>query len=159
MASRRKGWDTLSPGYRKRLESKGITKARYDRGHKLDIARGHGETPEHGIKEARKNPVKYRKYLRKHEPTGPGGKTPEEEAREINEAKDAAFFNIKGSFELYLKYNEDTVTANVYGGRTSESGEVPGMSLAEARWTANATIQQLRSRASEQYKGNPWWYH
>lgn len=158
MASRRKGWDALSPGYRNRLESKGITKARYDRGHKLDVARGHAETPEHGLKQARKNPVKYRKYLQKHEPTGPG-KSVEEQARELNDAKDAAWYNITGRFHEYIGYNEDTVTANVYGGTTSESGEVSGMSLAEARWTANADTEQIRSRASEQYKGNPWWYH
>lgn len=158
MASRRKGWDALSPGYRRRLEKNGITKARYDRGHKLDVARGHAETPEHGLKQARRNPVKYRKYIQKHTPQ-PQVKTPEQEARELNAAKDAAFYNIKGSFEFYLKYNEDTVLANVYGGTTSESGPVTGMSQAEADWTANASVQQLRSRASEQYKGNPWWYH
>jgi len=158
MASRRKGWEALSPGYRKRLESKGITKARYDRGHKLDVARGHAETPEHGIKQARKQPLKYRKYLQKHEKTG-GQLPPEEEARRINAAKDAAYFNIKGRLGEYLQYNDDTVTANIYGGTTNESGQVSGMSLGEANWTANADTEQLRSRASQQYKGNPWWYH
>ena len=158
MASRRKGWDALSPGYRARLEKSGITKTYYDRGLSLQSARGHRQTPEHGIKQARKQPTRYRKYLRKHEPTG-GRVSAEEEARELNAAKDAAFYNIKGRLEFYLKYNEVTVLANVYGGRTSESGDVSGMSLAEAQWTANADTEQLRSRAHEQYKGNPWWYH
>jgi hypothetical protein len=161
MASRRKGWDNLSPGYRKRLESKGITKARYDRGHKLDVARGHAETPEHGLRQAKKHPVKYRKYLEKKERLKGGGglKTPEEEARELNAAKDAAYYNFKGRLGDYFQYNDGTVLANIYGGITSESGKVSGMSLPEANWTANADTEQLRSRAHEQYKANPWWYH
>src|SRR5215469_3349306 len=107
MASRRKGWEALSPGYRKRLESKGITKARYDRGHKLDIARGHAETPEHGIRQARKQPVKYRKYLQKHEKPRPVPQTVRQEAEALNAAKDAAYFNIKGRLGEYLQYNDD----------------------------------------------------
>ena len=158
MASRRKGWDSLSQSYRDRLSRNGITKERYDRGHKIDVARGHGETPEHGLKEARRNPVKYRKYLQKKERTG-GQRPPEDIAYELNEARDAAFYAIKGHFQDYLKYNEATVLANVYGGRTRESGDVPGMSLSEARWTSRAMAQAIRQRASSQYSGNPWWYH
>ena len=160
MASRRKGWESLSPGYRKRLESKGITKSLYGRGHNLSSARGHAATPEHGISQARRKPTRYREYLRKHEKiSGPPLQTPEEQARELNEAKDAAYLNIKGRLEEYIWYNEQTVLANVYGGDTAESGIVPGMHLAEARWTSSADTEQLRSRASEQYLGNPWWYH
>jgi hypothetical protein len=158
VATRRKGWDSLSPAYRDRLSRGGIDKSRYERGHKLDVARGHGSTPEHGLKEARKNPVKYREYLNKKERTG-GGKPPEDQAYEINEARDAAFYRIKGYFQGYIKYNEATVLANVYGGRASESGDVPGMSLSEARWTSRADSQSIRARASAQYQGNPWWYH
>ena len=41
MASgRRKGWDQLSPTYRKRLERSGITKTTYNRGADLHKARG-----------------------------------------------------------------------------------------------------------------------
>jgi len=42
----RKGWDSLSPGYRQRLEKSGIGKAGYDRGESLQKARGHAQTPE-----------------------------------------------------------------------------------------------------------------
>ena len=158
MASRRKGWDSLSLEYRERLSRNGITKERYERGHKLDVARGHANTPEHGLKEARRNPVKYREYLNKRERTG-GGKSPEDKAYELNQTRDAAFYTIKGYFQDYLKYNEATVLANVYGGRTSESGDVPGMSVAEAKWTSQAPAEAIRQRASSQYSGNPWWYH
>jgi hypothetical protein len=158
VATRRKGWSTLSKTYRDRLLRNGITEARYNRGHKLDVARGHAATPEHGVKEARRNPVKYRKYLEKHERTG-GQRPPEDIAHEINEARDAAFYRIKGYFHTYAKYNEATVRANVYGGRTSESGDVDGMSLSESRWTSQADAESIRSRASQQYQGNPWWYH
>jgi hypothetical protein len=157
---RRKGWASLSQGYRDRLARNGITKERYERGHKLDIARGHAETPEHGLKQARKNPVKYRKYLRKHEPTARGkARSAEGEARTLNAAMDAAFYNIERRLSSYLKYRHETVLANVYGGRTSQSGDVPGMSLAEAQWTSQADTEELRSRARSQYQGNPWWYH
>lgn len=159
MATQRKGWESLSPSYRDRLSRNGITKARYERGHKLDVARGHGETPEHGLKEARRNPVKYRQYLQKRERTGGPKRSDENEAYNLNMARDGAFYRIKGFFQDYLKYNETTVLANVYGGRTSESGDVDGMSYDEATWTGQADSQQIRARASAQYSGNPWWYH
>src|SRR5260370_22176318 len=106
MASRRKGWDSLSSAYRDRLSRKGITKEGYERGHKLDVARGHAETTEHGLKQAQRNPVKYRKYLNKRTKTGPTGKSQEDIAYDLNQAKDAAYFNFKGRLGHYLKYNE-----------------------------------------------------
>ena len=39
--SRRKGWDSLSPTYRARLEKRGINRDAYNRGAKLQAARGH----------------------------------------------------------------------------------------------------------------------
>lgn len=159
MATRRKGWESLSKAYRDRLSRKGITKARYERGHKLDVARGHATTPEHGLKQAKRNPVKYREYLQRKEPRKGGGGPPIQQAKELNNAKDAAYYNIKGRLGNYLKYNDKTVVANVYGGTTGQSGDVPGMSLSEARWTSRADTEELRSRAREQYQGNPWWYH
>lgn len=48
MASRpRKGWESLSPAYRKRLERGGISAKDYAAGKSLSKARGHGATPEH----------------------------------------------------------------------------------------------------------------
>src|SRR6266540_3471879 len=55
----RKGWDNLSPGYRQRLESKGIGQSAYDAGQSLQKARGHGETPENPRSY---DPTKYQKY-------------------------------------------------------------------------------------------------
>lgn len=39
--ARRKGWDSLSPKYRKRLEKNGITREGYNAGEKIQKARGH----------------------------------------------------------------------------------------------------------------------
>ena len=44
----RKGWAQLTPQYRQRLASKGITEAKYDAGVSIREARGHAVTPEHG---------------------------------------------------------------------------------------------------------------
>ena len=160
MARHRKGWDSLSPSYRRRLSRNGITRARYERGHKLDVARGHGGTPEHGLREARRNPVKYRDYIRKKiQPPSIGQRSPEDIAREMNQTLDLAYYNVRRRLGNYLKYNDATVKSNIYGGITEQSGEVSGMSFAEARWTAAADTEELRSRARQQYQGNPWFYH
>jgi len=42
----RKGWDALSPEYRKRIEKAGLSKADYEAGGSLKKARGHSNTPE-----------------------------------------------------------------------------------------------------------------
>lgn len=43
----RKGWDSLSPNYRKRLQQGGISRSDYEKGQSLSKARGHESTPEH----------------------------------------------------------------------------------------------------------------
>jgi hypothetical protein len=63
MAGRR-NWDALSAGYRKRLQSAGITRRQYESGASLEKARGHAETPERPER-AEKNPTKYAKYVAK----------------------------------------------------------------------------------------------
>ena len=55
----RKGWDSLSAGYRARLERGGISKTAYDRGESLAKARGHQATPE---RPKSYNPRQYPKY-------------------------------------------------------------------------------------------------
>lgn len=42
----RKGWDSLSPGYRMRMEKAGLTRADYESGQSIKKARGHEKTPE-----------------------------------------------------------------------------------------------------------------
>jgi hypothetical protein len=160
MASRR-DWDSLSPAYRERLSRSGITKTLYERGTNLSTARGHRKTPEHGLKSARKNPGRYPEYIRSREvpQVQPASGSAENEAYELNAARDAAFLNFHSRLHDYYKYNRKIVLANVYGGETAESGTVRGMNLAEARWTANAGTEELRVRAYPQYHANPWWYH
>jgi hypothetical protein len=158
MPARRRAWASLTEAYRKRLARAGITESRYQRGENLSRARGHGQTPEHP-REAQRDLVRYRKYVEKKEKRERLSRAPEDEAHELNSALDNAFRNIHGRLHPYVKYRRETVLANVYGGQTPESGAVPGMSLAQARWTAQADTEELRSRAEEQYRGNPWWYH
>lgn len=161
MAVRRRPWESLSENYRKRLSRYGITKSQYESGRPLSGARGHGATPEHGLRSARRNPRKYGDYIRKRSVPGTGlpPQNAEDEAYELNAARDAAFLNFDALLSSYYKYKRATVLANVYGGTTSESGDVPGMSLAEARWTASADAEEIRNHATPQYTGNPWWYH
>lgn len=58
----RKGWDSLTSDYRKRLESNGISKKDYESGKSIAKARGHGHTPERPHKFDRKNP-QYAPYV------------------------------------------------------------------------------------------------
>jgi hypothetical protein len=57
----RKGWDALSPQYRKRLQKAGISKSDYEGGQSLSKARGHERTPEHPNKNI--NKAKYPTYV------------------------------------------------------------------------------------------------
>lgn len=129
-------------------------------------ARGHKATPEHGLKDAlrkSRKSSKYDKYLaKKGQVPAQEGLTPLERAMDeatlLNTLRDAAYASMHRLHD-YVYYNDSTVRANVYGGITSESGPVPGMDAAEATWTAQADIEDIRSMASEQFRGNPWWYH
>jgi hypothetical protein len=55
----RKGWNSLSPAYRARIEKAGLTQADYEAGTSLTRARGHANTPE---RPSSYNPTKYQKY-------------------------------------------------------------------------------------------------
>lgn len=44
--AKRKGWDSLSDGYRERFEKKGLTREDYESGRPIKAARGHEHTPE-----------------------------------------------------------------------------------------------------------------
>lgn len=152
MARKRQTWESLSENHRKRLSRHGLTKASYEAGASVTAARGHGNTPEHGLKSAK--PGKHDEYIRKRtKPSGVPVKTV------LDAARDAAYLNIHARLSTYYKYNRKTVLANVYGGTTSESGVVPGMTLQEAKWSSNAIEDQLREAATPQQDKNPWYYH
>jgi len=55
----RKGWNSLSPAYRARIEKAGLTQKDYEAGTPLSRARGHAQTPEHPRSY---DPQKYQKY-------------------------------------------------------------------------------------------------
>ena len=170
----RKLWSQLSPATKKRKlgyykKHRGLSPSqvvsRYNNGTLGSQAgtRGHAHTPEHGLREAQKskNPDRYRDYIRKRATpeAKPVSGSAEDEAYELNGARDAAYYNMTGKLRGLPKYHEATVRANVYGGETSESGDVPGMTLGEARWSANASQEELRVYATPQYLKNPWFYH
>jgi len=52
----RKGWNSLSAGYKARLEKAGISKSDYESGQSIQSARGHAKTPERPT-QAHKFPV------------------------------------------------------------------------------------------------------
>jgi len=56
----RKGWGSLSPAYRARLEKAGLTRTEYEQGVSLQKARGHERTPE---RPTRANPQKHAQYI------------------------------------------------------------------------------------------------
>ena len=158
MAGRRKSWDSLSPAYRQRLSRGGVTKEKYESGANLSAARGHARTPEHP-REAAKRPERYPEYVQKRQAKQKKTPTPQEQAISRNRRLDNAFRNFDARLGDYIKYNRTTVAANVYGGELPDGTDAPGMSDEQAIWTANADAEEIRSRASEQYRGNPWWYH
>jgi hypothetical protein len=57
--AQRKPWNQLKPGYRARLESKGITQKDFESGASIQAARGHKNTPE---RPTSYDPAKYPKY-------------------------------------------------------------------------------------------------
>lgn len=65
MASARKGWDQLSPAYRRRLGKAGVSERDYASGRSIKAARGHAFTPERP-RQAARNPEMYPKYVAKH---------------------------------------------------------------------------------------------
>lgn len=65
MASgKRKGWDQLSPDYRKRLGRAGVSQRDYEVGNPIKAARGHARTPERP-RQAVKRPQDFPEYLEK----------------------------------------------------------------------------------------------
>jgi transposase len=171
----RKLWSQLKKATRDRkvrhYAKQGLTPrqvaARYNKGSlgSQKAVRGHKGTPEHGLQEAlrkSRKSGKYDEYLERKKPKIPEGLSEYdkalEEAVNLNTLRDAAYQSMHRLHD-YVYYNDDTVRANVYGGVTAESGTVPGMDAAEATWTASADIEDIRSMASEQFRGNPWWYH
>lgn len=60
----RKGWTSLSAGYRERLERNGISRSDYEAGVSLKAARSHAHTPEHP---RQYNPTDYPSYHSKRE--------------------------------------------------------------------------------------------
>jgi hypothetical protein len=136
-------YDALSADYRNRLARNGISKADYLAGQSVTKARGHGKTPEHGIKDAIKHPEKNREYLRKH-PVSIGQRGPAYRA----DLEDRALASMDAKLGLYLKYNRDRVIA-----------KIGKQSIRELLVTIEATEDELVELARSQRKGNPWHYH
>lgn len=61
----RKGWESLSPGYRARMERAGVSRTAYESGASLRAARGHSKTPERPT--ARISREQYPEYFTKRQ--------------------------------------------------------------------------------------------
>ena len=154
-------WDALSPAYRARLERNGVTRQSYTSGAKLAKARGHAKTPEHGVKDAARNPAKYKDYLNKR-PTG-GQQLPtssiQEQAwqhgREIFGGHGSLFAPSDGGHVVLRDaYDAFASLENIKGSQGR-----PGMSRAEALAARNMSVDEWRNKARRQGKFNPFWYH
>lgn len=161
--ARTRNWESLSPKYRERLSRSGVSRAAYESGAPVTAARGHARTPERPERAAR-NPARYPEYTQKRTakaPASPRKPSAARLAQDLENARNRAFRNFVrvAGRTGYLWVNIDTIEANVFGGFTAESGAVPGMSLAEARFTATMTDDDLQTVAAPQYRANPWFYH
>jgi hypothetical protein len=145
---------------RKRGMSASATRSYYENpSNNLAILRRHvtrsgASIPEGGIKEARNNPAKYRRYLDKHEPVSTGGGAPVD----LPDLQDQAFRHHVSQLGEYFKYNSHTVELNAKG--DPDNKEVyPGWSARECRLVLRSTAEQLRNLASRKIADNPFWYH
>jgi len=141
--ARPRNWDALSPAYRARLQRNGITRQAYVSGASVKDARGHKATPEHGLRDAAKNPQRYQEYLHKKRPGG-GQRPP----ANLEDLKDRAFASMDGKIGSYFKYNRNAVIARVNN-----------MSERQLRLTIAATEDDLLALAAIRRKSNPWHYH
>jgi hypothetical protein len=168
-----RNWESLSAAYRERLSRSGITKVAYESGAPVTAARGHAKTPERPSRAA-KNPDRYPEYTRKRTVQGGPEGTPQKPTSAPKRKRSAEYLEMQleaarsRAFRRFVSValktgyawvNTDTIEANVFGGYTSESGAVPGMTLEEARFTAKMTDDDLQVLAAPQYRANPWFYH
>jgi hypothetical protein len=65
----RRGWDELSPSYKRRLQRGGVGRRAYESGRSLKKARGHSGTPEHAL-QLRQAPTE--RYPGRQVPVGGG---------------------------------------------------------------------------------------
>jgi hypothetical protein len=148
----RRGWDTLSQGYRDRLQRSGISREGYERGESLSRARGHKETPEHGLKDAIKNPAKYRQYLDARRERQERD-DPQKLARLINQVNQhAARIDVAGN--------------STYGSQFAIRENLDSACIEELEAMLKANPKTWVTRAEGQPKDygypsgiNPWWYH
>ncbi len=158
---RPKAGQHLSEAQQRRYMNAGITRGQYESGAKVTGARGHGKTPEHGIGDARKHPEKYRDYIQKKEPPRRGGDVIEAGLAQLIEQ---AQRNSQAQLGNYIKYNRERTFKRIAGKITfNKDGSIKsrkgGMTKRQLRITAIATSDELRTLASEQREGNPFYYH
>jgi hypothetical protein len=152
---------TISPAYQRTLIRKGIRKQSFESGAAyrsgaVKAARRHTATPEHGLREALRNPEKNKEYLRKRQSPGKGGF---DRSGQITET----VRNIDRLLGDYFKYDPESVRVHV---------EL--MSHAQREFARKATVDDLlrfsKIQNRSQIKGlfvkradgtwiNPFWYH
>jgi hypothetical protein len=139
----RKGWDSLSAGYRKRLERSGISKRDYQNGVSLSRARGHEKTPERPERAYKgKNAARYGEYREKRRQKRPVGKWIK------SDWVSSAIDHTRNQLSHLRYYNHNTVINNA-----------EKKTISQLQRTVTMTTEDLQAAARPQIPGNVWWYH
>lgn len=122
----RKGWDALKADYRQRLESKGITRERYDRGESLKAGRGHEHTPESPKRIPKERIVDrdFGDYMRRREDL----------IQQVIEHKRELFGDTPRSERHGERWSEE---------RSEENIRKYGPSMKDLKWAATATKDEI----------------
>jgi hypothetical protein len=148
----RRGWDTLSTGYRDRLQRSGVTREGYERGESIQKARGHESTPEHGLKDAVKNPAKFREYLDVRRE-----RQEREQPERLERLRNQAYQHARQA---------EISDLSAYGSNFAIEENIENACIEELEAMLKASPKTWSQRAKQQPKDygfegriNPWWYH
>lgn len=120
----RKGWDSLSLNYRKRLERAGISAKDYSAGISLSKARGHSQTPEHPTDKISR--TKYPSYYAKRQQL----------MRDFIAKKERLW----GHYKYEMRANGST---RFHAQRSAENVRDGKMSNAMLEWALSASEEEL----------------
>lgn len=108
------------------------------------VTKSGSAVPEHGLKDAQRNPLKYGDYLKKSQPVKTGGT-----AHSRDYWYNRAVRKMDGLFADRFKYRESVVRHNLQNASTREL----------QFYSDYASEENLLDLASEQRQGNPLYYH
>lgn len=150
-----RNWRDLSPSYRQRLLSNGISKQDYEKGISLSAARGHGKTPERPERASR-SPERFQDYLGKRSESG----SQNADGSGVSRAQWARRYvrNLDRELGHKDKYNRRAIIERTQIKDPDNPRYIPTEDLI---WGATASEPELITRISG-YSGhriNPFYYH